>query len=365
MARRHYWQFLVTDEGNPIENADISIYIANTETPAYVFTGEVGDNGINVAPQIRTSRKGYFEFWVADNTEENGYFYSQKFKIAWEAPGVAKGYVDFVDVFSTSVAEVDETSTDPTRNKAVSNLLAKGWQDHMSLVLYENGLTSVHGIIAVDESAWDDSVSDNTKFNKLVNNILVNDWVTHSNTIYDNDTDSWVYTLDGGLNYLPVLPAVDGAPGRPHGIDFVDTASTDTEKNKLISNALSKQWHDHRVNTALDEHTQYSLVNGTRNYTAGVGYSNSTIVDSVGDDDFITKIYVDGKKYYGTISSYTSNSDGTYTYTVTHNLNVIHPIIAVWEDNSIVTPISINYLDLNSISIVMETITTLNVRVLG
>jgi hypothetical protein len=30
MARKHYWQFLVTDEGNPIENASISIYEAGT-----------------------------------------------------------------------------------------------------------------------------------------------------------------------------------------------------------------------------------------------------------------------------------------------------------------------------------------------
>lgn len=371
MARRHYWQFLVTDEGNPIENAEISIQIAGTEDPAYIYTDEFGGNATNAAPQTRTSRKGYFEFWVADTTELNGYYYSQKFKISWSAPGVSAGYIDYVDVFSTSVAEVDETDNNTLKNKAVSNLLAKGWEDHKNSILYVDSVTTIHGITLVNESGWDDN-DENTKYNKLINNLNANNWEEHAETIYLDGSDALLTHLDGldtplahpdGFyykistgDYYPVDYEIDGetpgGPGNPHGIDLVDVADTDTELNRLVSNQLGKQWHDHRTNVALDEHTQYSLVNGTRNYTAGVGYSNGTIVNSILPDDFITKAYYDDKRYTETIDtgSWSDNGDGTWNYSVTHNLGVAWPMVILWdtENNEVIVPHNISYTGVNS-----------------
>lgn len=390
MARRHYWQFLVTDEGNPIENAEITIAIAGTDDPAYVYTDEIGGTATNVGPQTQTSRKGYFEFWVADSTELNGYSYSQKFKLMWSAAGVAAGFVDYVDVFSTSVAEVDVTSTDPLKNKAVSNLLAKGWEDHKDTILYAptSFPTSVHGITLVDEAGWDAGDSENTKYNKLVNNQNAWNWESHAETIYLDGSDpllahldllpvplahpdGFYYKISSGA-YYPVGYEVDGetvgGPGNPHNIYQISTVSTDTEKNKLISNALGKQWHDHRTNVGLDEHTQYSLVSGTRNYTAGVGYINGTIVTGVAADDFITKAYVDGGKYSEAIASgsFSANGDGTYTYSVIHNVGVSYPVITVWDTDlqEVIQPHALDYTGVNSFDITVSSVANLFVRVL-
>ena len=260
MARRHYWQFLVTDEGSPIENAGITISTAGSDNPVFVYTSEIGGSGTASTPQIVTSKKGYFEFWVGDTTETNGYPLSQKFKIAWFSAGVTAGYVDYVDVFSTSVAEVDETSDDDTKNKAVSNNQAKGWETHKNLVLYVDSVVTIHGMTAVDET------DTNATKNKLISNSLGKKWDTHADAVI---ADS------------------------PHGITTVDEDDTNATKNKVVSNLLANNWKEHRTNVTLDEHTQYSLVDGSRTYTAGVGYDNGTIVDSITDDEFVTKAYVD------------------------------------------------------------------------
>ena len=126
MARRHYWQFLVTDEGNPIENANIEVYLAGTDTAANVYFAETGGLPSNTIPQTVTSKKGYFEFWVSDNTDTNGYEYSQKFKVGWSATGVAVGHIDYIDVFSTSVSGVVLTSTDEVKNKVYALFIKSG-----------------------------------------------------------------------------------------------------------------------------------------------------------------------------------------------------------------------------------------------
>lgn len=362
MARRHYWQFLVTDEGNPIENAEISIYIAGTEDPAYVYTDEIGSTGTRLPAQVATSRKGFYEFWIADRQDPNGYFLNTKFKIAWAAPGVQSGYIDYIDVFSTSVTEVDESDINQDKTKAVSNLLAKGWEDHKDSILYQNSVTDIHGIAAVDESQDDELDSANTSLDKLVSNILANNWEVHANTNYVSVDDSWGYTIAGG----PIIPATEN----PHGIMFVDTSDTDTEKNRLVSNELARQWHLHRTSVASgsSDHIQFSLLDGSRSYTAGVGYSNSSIIDTIGNDDFITKSYITGSKFTTTINpgDWADNGDGTYSYILTHNIDVAYPLITVWNlgaTHIVTIPENIKYIDTNSLEIVYTSTATLFVRI--
>ncbi|HRR48403.1 MAG TPA: hypothetical protein P5293_00285 [Bacteroidales bacterium] len=134
MARTHFWHFLQNEEGQPINEAEISVYLANSSTPAYVYLAESGGTATNVTPQVTTRSDGYFEFWIADALEEYGYT-GQKFKIAWSKPGVIDdGYVDYVEI-SLSVAEVDEYDTDVTKNKTVSNALAKSWNERSKILV--------------------------------------------------------------------------------------------------------------------------------------------------------------------------------------------------------------------------------------
>jgi len=339
MARKHYWQFLVTDEGNPIENAQVSIYIAGTEDPIYAFTDEVGGAYADSDPQVTTSRKGYFEFWIADENEDNGYPLSTKFKIAWQAAGVSSGYIDYVDVFSTSWEPVDETDGNSLKNKALSNLLAYTWEQHRLSELPEE---NPHGIYVVNELT-DFGVDSDGLRNKVVSNQIAYIWDQHAKRQWDG-VDEYV------------TPGYASTP--MHGIESINPASitTDTQMNKLVSDNYVKQWVDHVDETnqtpGTDDHPQFALLegrdfagfNGYRPFSGLIGYSDSTIVNSAGVDDFVTRGYVDGRKYDELITVWTPVGDGTYTANVTHSLGVDFPMVILWATTPIkevVTPVSI------------------------
>jgi len=127
MSRAHYWSYLLNEEGQPVDAANITIYLATTSTAAYVFSVESGGIASNTAPQTTTNDEGFFEFWIGASNEINGYDAGQKFKITWSSPGtISDGEIDNMEIL-TVPGEVDETDTDTLKNKFVSNLLAKGW----------------------------------------------------------------------------------------------------------------------------------------------------------------------------------------------------------------------------------------------
>jgi len=76
-----------------------------------------------------------------------------------------------------NISEVDETDTDTTKNKVVSNSLAKGWEDHKNSTVNSS---TPHNIGQVDETDTD------TVKNKLVSNALAKGWEDHKNTTSDN-----------------------------------------------------------------------------------------------------------------------------------------------------------------------------------
>lgn len=211
MSRVHYWQFLLNSEGQPIPDANISIYFAGTEESANIYFDEYGSNHSSDAPQIITNNMGYFEFWIGDASEEYGYTKDQKFKLRWSKDGVASGEVDWIDIF-THVIEVDETDvTSNVRNKVISNKLAYRWEEHKNSTLQDDGFP-IHGIEAVNEYDNDDDPFPN----KLISNKLGKRWNDHW-----NDTFS-------------TIPASASA----HGIEELDRTDEDETFNKLISNKV-------------------------------------------------------------------------------------------------------------------------------
>lgn len=131
MARYHYWQFIINQEGQPIDNVDVSLYEAGTDTPAYVYLSEGGEESSNNPPQVKTNKSGYFEFWIGDSEELNGYSIGKKFKLKWDKENITNGSIDWVDIFP-GFEPVDETDEESSfKNKLVSNELAYGWEQHI------------------------------------------------------------------------------------------------------------------------------------------------------------------------------------------------------------------------------------------
>jgi len=134
MARGHFWQYILNEEGQPIADAEVNVYLTGSNVPAYVFTQESGGTATNTNPQVTSNDEGYFEFWIGNPTELSGYSSTQKFAISWSKPGIiTTGRVDNIECYSPPIETfvVDITSTDTVKNKTVSNALAKSWSDNL------------------------------------------------------------------------------------------------------------------------------------------------------------------------------------------------------------------------------------------
>ncbi|MHA2030694.1 MAG: hypothetical protein ACW99Q_15015 [Candidatus Kariarchaeaceae archaeon] len=162
MSRIHFWQFLKDDQGRPIPSADLKLYLANTSTEATIY----GSRAASATDPIdqstwQTSPSGFFEFYIGDEFEASpniGYSHLQKFDFQWSASGhspVASGVLDGVQLF-WQIFSVDETDTDATRNKMVSNQLAYDWETHRVTSYPINP----HGVKPVDYNDPDDAVKD-------------------------------------------------------------------------------------------------------------------------------------------------------------------------------------------------------------
>lgn len=275
MARVHFWKFLVNEAGEPIENANIYVYLAGTETPAWVYFDEFGATGTRAAPQVPTLKNGYFEFWIDDVDEDEtqdpdnplGYIFTQKFKIKWEKVGIASGTIDYIDIFPPSrfFEKVDETDPNSTyKNKVVSNYLAWLWTDHVEQNAQEEGGLPIHGFELVRPEEPDDIP------NKVITNRMAWSWAGHVEDTVET------YNLSAGP---------------PHDLQPVDPTSTDDTYNKVISNKL---WHDLVI---------IALATKSGLFTIGTG-------------DWVL------------------NSSGAYEYTLEHGFGETYPTVTVWDSDT-------------------------------
>ena len=67
MGRHKFWGYAVDAMGNVIPNAEVSIYLAGTNTPAKVYASRDSTTPITEPPQVRANDEGYFKFWVDDS----------------------------------------------------------------------------------------------------------------------------------------------------------------------------------------------------------------------------------------------------------------------------------------------------------
>jgi len=294
MARYHYWSFIVNEEGQPIEGADISVYLAGTELPVYIYEDEYAGSTISSAPQITSLKNGYFEFWLPDTNEEIGYDNLQKFKLSWDKSGIESGTVDYIDIFPP-VIPVNELDLDKTRNKTVSNYLAFGWESH---VLNDSHIA--HGIEEADPDLTDD-----TSKNKLVSNIWVDNWNSHVNSTPTTE-------LSGG----------------PHGfgtLDLSDPPSNIYLFDRIISHYQGNKWDGHVENDYGDSPHNIEQVDET---------SYDTTKNKLVSNDLIRRFYSDRasiEKFIYTIDDWTLRSDGDYDVIVSHEEYDHFPQVTIWD----------------------------------
>lgn len=257
MARVGFWQYVVDEQGRPIENAIIRFYLSdNPAQEADIFThASLGVPTTTSAVGMKTDGNGFFEFWIGDEFEDiGGYISTQKFKLTWERAGILLGSISNIDVYPP-VFKVDETdntsSTKTDKNKLVSNELAYKWDTHTAAVIIDEP----HEFTAVDNTKTD------TTYNKLVSNSLMNYILSAiasagtlsidaSGAVERNFTiTSWTASGD---NYYTVL---NHFLGRPFPVLQVyktsDSFQYDPVKVKSIDTNSLELWVSDNVNTEV------------------------------------------------------------------------------------------------------------------
>ena len=171
MARIHFWQYIINEAGEPLENVNVRVYLSDSPTTdANIFTHPI--TGISTTTEtipLTTDGNGFVECWFGDISEgSGGYASTQKFKIEWDRAGLDDGYIDNINVYPNAfrVVITDNVSSDKdVRNKLISNVNAYNWEHHRNTSVVTE---TIHGLEPVDETDTD------IVYNKLVSNSLIN-----------------------------------------------------------------------------------------------------------------------------------------------------------------------------------------------
>lgn len=318
MGRVHIWNTLRDEDGTAIPSADISVYLAGSTVPAVIYLNEIGGSSIGNAPHLRTNAEGYFEFWIGDDNELNGYNTTQKFKIGWDKIGIVAGYIDYIEAFPSVIA-VDITSSNTTLNKSVSNALAKSWSDHIS-----DSSHVVHGIEENDET------SNDTLKNKLISNLQAKNWSIAQDTFNFNTGST-------------------PTSAQAHGITKVNPLSTNTLRNKVISNNDIKILNDHLSEIYSDNPHGFELGDET---------STDTTPNKLVSNALLKRIKGSSTSTYNvSINSNEWTLNGSvYEYICVHNLGQNYPMNSIFRtDTGIqIIPISVINIDVNTIKITVQ-----------
>jgi hypothetical protein len=134
--RTKFFSYIVDNLGNAIDGARIHVLVyplgGGVTSYASIYLTDASAVTTSFASEILTDENGYFEFYVADLEEGgvNGYEYQREFKITWSGGGAVSGSIDKLQLFDVTKREVDTTGTGTNKNRLVSNILAKEWQEH-------------------------------------------------------------------------------------------------------------------------------------------------------------------------------------------------------------------------------------------
>jgi hypothetical protein len=172
--RIHLWHYVLNDAGQPIENAEIRLYLQSaptTEADIYLTPTAATSTTCSVA-DIKSDSDGYFEFWLEGESAEGGYAHNTEFILEWYKAGTAPGYIYNYNPWPNALVWRDvNTGTDTTNvNKFISNYLGYKWyQEHIIDGIIPSA--APHNIYPVDYLSGCD---DNT-YNKVVSNKFIYD----------------------------------------------------------------------------------------------------------------------------------------------------------------------------------------------
>jgi hypothetical protein len=171
MARIDYWQYLLDQQGNPLQYATVRVYLAGTLDEANIYLDDkFGSVTTSSNEDLKTDQYGFIQFWIGDRFEvEGGYDVSQQFKVVWDNDvDSIQEEIDNLYIF-TPVRRIitdDTIKGDPSnkdKDKVISNRQGYKWEEHVDSIVPS---ASPHGLEPVEFFDTDDVK------NKVISNKL-------------------------------------------------------------------------------------------------------------------------------------------------------------------------------------------------
>lgn len=199
MNRIHFWHYVLNEEGQPIQNAEIRLYLNDaptTEAIIYITETAISSTTCKNA-DIKTDKDGFFEFWLAGESDSGGYPHTQKFILEWFKAGTRPGYIYNLNPWPNALVWRDTNIGvgKDNLNKFISDYLANKWWTHTELIVPS---AAPHNLQPVDfESGCNDDV-----YNKIVSNKFLNDIL---NGCYAGDTFDLSTIYDGVQEHIETV----------------------------------------------------------------------------------------------------------------------------------------------------------------
>lgn len=214
MARKHYWQYIIDENGIPVDDAEVRIYLADRPTvEANIFLHpEYGGFSTSSAVDLRTNEDGFFEVWFGDEFEiEGGYGPGQNFKIIWTS-GSSNEIIEKLSFYAPLFPVDLEDDTDDFYHKTLSNVFAYKIDTHTDSIVPSS---SPHDIVPYYLLFNLNKNESDYYSNKVVNNRLIYQMYelayqsitaslnTSGAEIYSEDVSS--LTFSAGVYYKDVI----------------------------------------------------------------------------------------------------------------------------------------------------------------
>lgn len=282
MAKVRQWLYLKDEEGVPIEDAYLNLYLTGTTTLATLFSDSLGTS-LDQSTWT-TGASGFFDFYIGNEWDPQGYSATQEFDLAWS-----------LSPFSYLVSgdmETNPTSAWSANNATLAEETTTVYNGSKSLKVIDTGATACAYQVFTTEAGVKYRVTGYTyipsTLNVISSNIFAGRYLVSND--YSGATtsteDAWVeltfeFTATTTTTYLHLYcegVADDSSdwsffddikidrvtPDTKSGmieknqlfpfLFSVDETDTDENKNKLLNNQLAYKFENHIDNSDYGEY---------------------------------------------------------------------------------------------------------------
>lgn len=255
MARIDYWQYLIDQQGRPLQNAQVRVYLAGSTTEANIYlNASFGAFTTSSVEDFKTNKYGFFQFWVGDEWETNGgYDATQKFKIVWQndVDGIQEEIDDiciYAPVLSIDVTDdIKGVPSNKDKNKLISNNQGYKWNTHVDSIVPSASPHNLQPVVFFDlDTIQNKIISDKIGYQMYemaltASSISVD--VSAAN-FYHTTISSW--TASGGLyytdiahnfnNYYPIVKVIKTSNDRDMEIESLKSINSNVTRIWLTEN---------------------------------------------------------------------------------------------------------------------------------